>query len=139
MAVDHGAAELEIAHAALELVGGGFGILHRQMREAGITVRALLDFLGEEIVRGARVANGGRGIALDLHARPGDRQHRAGDAGLVHHRQPLFAEVGERAIELRGLGRRDVDHGRPPIGLGGGIQEMLFERDLLDHWRLLTR
>ena len=133
VAVDHGAAELELAHAALELVGGGLGILHGQMRKAGIAVRTLLHFLGEEIVRGARVAHGGRGVALDLHAGSGDRQHRARDAGLVHHRQPLLAEIGQACIELRGLGRRDVDHGRTPVGLGGGVQEVLFECDFLDH------
>ena len=46
--------ELELAHAALELVGGGLGILHRQVAEAGIAVRPLLDFAGEEVVAGAR-------------------------------------------------------------------------------------
>src|SRR6516162_7884355 len=34
MAVDHGAAELELAHAAFELVRGGDGVLHGKMREA---------------------------------------------------------------------------------------------------------
>ena len=40
VAVDHGAAEFQLAHAALELVGGAARVLHRQMREAGIAVRA---------------------------------------------------------------------------------------------------
>ena len=131
--VDHGAAKLQVADAAFEFLGCGFDILHGKVGEAGIAVRALAHFRGEEIVRCPRGTNGGRGVALDLHAGPGDRQHGARDAGLVHHLQPLVAEVAEAGVKLRRLGRCDIDHGRPPIRLGRGIQKVLFQGNLLDH------
>src|SRR6185312_615740 len=133
VAVDHGAAELELAHAALELGGGGPGVLHGQMREAGIALRPFLHFLGQKIIRRARGPHRRGGAALGLHARSGHRQDRARDAGFVHHRQALLAEIGQRAVELRRFLRRDVHHGRVPVRFGGGIEEVLFERDLLDH------
>ena len=98
MAIDHGAAEFEIAHAAFQLVGGGLRVLHGKMREAGIAVGTFLNFLGEKIVRRTGVAHRGRGIRLHLHAGTGNRQHGAGDARLIHHLQPLLAEIGERRI-----------------------------------------
>ena len=133
VAVDHGAAELQLAHTALEFIGGGFGVLHGEMGETGIAVGALLHFVGEEIVRGARLAHCRRGVALDLNAGSGDRQHDARDAGLVHGRKPPLTEIGEAAEQLGGLGRGDIDHGRPPVVHRAGIQEMLFQGDLLDH------
>src|SRR4029079_15617865 len=72
-------------------------------------------------------------VTLRLHARAGDRQDLPRDAMLFHHLQTLLAEIGQSCIKLRRLGRRDIDHGRPPIGLGCRIQEMLLERDLFDH------
>ena len=56
MAVDHGAAEFQVAHATLQLIGGAARVLHRQVSKAGIAVRPLLHFTGEKIVRlpGAR-------------------------------------------------------------------------------------
>jgi len=133
MSVDHGAAELQIAHAALELVGGSLCILHGKMRETRIVVGPLLNFLGQEIVRCAGGTHGFCGVAFHLHARPGDRQDRPRDAVLFHHLQALLAEIGQSRVKLRRFGRGNVDHCRPPIGLGGRIQEMLLERDLLDH------
>ena len=115
MPVDHGAAKLQVADATFEFVGSGFGILHGKMSEAGIAVRALLHFLGQEIVGGTRGTNGGRGITLRLHAGSGDCQDRTRDPGLVHHLQPLVAEVAQARVKLRRLGRRDIDHGRAPI------------------------
>src|SRR5262249_61165354 len=35
MAIDHGAAEFELAHASFELVRGGGGLLHWEIRQAG--------------------------------------------------------------------------------------------------------
>ena len=48
--VDHGAAEFELCHAALQLVGRGLGVLHGEVREAGKAIGPLLDLLGEEVV-----------------------------------------------------------------------------------------
>src|SRR4029450_973906 len=53
MPINHGAAERELAHAALEFVGRGLRILHRKVRKARISVGTLLHFLCKEIVRGA--------------------------------------------------------------------------------------
>ena len=79
------AANFSSLHAAFELVGGGFGVLHRQVGEAGVAIRALLDFACEEIVGGfARLADGGGGVALGLHAGAGEDEHRARDAGAIH-------------------------------------------------------
>jgi hypothetical protein len=121
MPVNHGAAELELAHAALEFVGRGLRILHRNVRKARISVRTLLHFLCKEIVRGACSPHSFCGVALCLHARSGDRKNGPRDAVLVHHLQSLFAEIGEARIELCSPGRRDIDHCRAPIGFGGGI------------------
>ena len=71
VAVDHGAAEFEVVHAALQLVRGGERILHREVREAGILIGPLLNLARQEIIALARLADGGRGIALDLHAGAG--------------------------------------------------------------------
>jgi hypothetical protein len=84
VAVDHGAAEFQLPDAALQFIGSGLGVLHRQMREAGIAVRPLLDFLGQEVVTGLGVADRRRGVTLGLYAGAGQAQHGAFDAGLVH-------------------------------------------------------
>jgi hypothetical protein len=133
MPVNHGAAELELAHAALEFVSRGLRILHRKVRKARISVGTLLYFLCKEIVRRARSPHGFWDLALRLHAGPGDRKNGPRDAVLVHHLQSLFAEFGKACIELGSPGRCDIDHCRAPIGFGGGIEEMFFQRDLVDH------
>src|SRR6185437_15481155 len=46
---------------------------------------------------------------------------------------PPLAEIGQARVELSGFFRSHVHHRRPPIGLGGGIQEMFFQRDFFDH------
>jgi hypothetical protein len=81
------------------------------MREAGIAVGPLLDFLGEEVVAGFGVADRRRNVALGLHARPGKAQHGALDSGPVHRRQPLFAEIGVEVQEPVALGGRHLAHG----------------------------
>src|SRR5437588_5748403 len=45
MAVDHGAAEFELAHATLKFVGRRARVLHGKMRKARIAVRPLFDLL----------------------------------------------------------------------------------------------
>ena len=56
VAVDHGAGEFQVAHAALEFVGRGLCVLHRKMREAEIAVRRLLHLGRQKIVGLARDA-----------------------------------------------------------------------------------
>ena len=115
VAVDHGAAEFQVAHGAFELVRGSDGILHGKMGEPGITVRALPNFARQEIVGLAGIANGGGGVALGLHARPRQAENGARDAGAVHGFEPPFAEVGQAREGLLALGGRKVDGRRIPI------------------------
>ena len=93
MAIDHRAGEPQLAHAALELVGGGFGVLHGKMGKAGIAVGAFADRACEEIIRLARLAARGCSILFRLNSRPGQSEHGAGDAGLVHGGKPHLAEI----------------------------------------------
>ena len=139
VAVDHRAAELQLLDAALELVGRGLGVLHRQMREAGIAVRPLLDFLGQKIVARFGGADRRGDVALGLHAGTGERQHRAGDPGLVHRGEPHLAEIGVAVQKVLALGRRHLGHRRVPVLDESRAQEMLFERDLLDQGVLPRR
>src|SRR5712672_4831649 len=116
------------------------------MREAGVAVRPALDLARQEIIRRARLADRGRSVGLALHARSGEAEDRAIDAGAVHRREPLLAEVGQAGHHLtQNLGIDVPDRG-PPVILEAGAQEMLFERNLLDHsdsaaasffWRLM--
>ena len=131
--VDHGAAEFQLVHAAIELVGGRLGVLHRQMREAGILVGPLLDFPSQKIVALARLADRGRGVALDLHARSAQRQDRPLDPAAVHRLQPLLAEIieaGDHTADDMGV---HIADGGLPVILEAWAQEVLFERDLLGH------
>jgi hypothetical protein len=68
--VDHGTEELEIAHAAFELVRGRAGILHGEMREGAVAVRLPLNFARQEVVCFAGSAHGRRRVALGLNPRP---------------------------------------------------------------------
>ena len=133
MTVDHGAAELELAHAAFELVRGADGVLHGKVREAGIAVRPLFDFTSEEIIGRAGVVARRLDVAFCLHARPGQRQHAALDAGAIHGVEAHLAEVGQTREKLLPFVRREVRNGRRPIVLEAGAEEVFFNRDLLDH------
>src|SRR5262245_20807526 len=133
MAVDHGAAELELAHAAFEFVRGGGRVLHGKMREAGIAVWALLDLTGEEIIGRARLVACRLDVAFGLHAWPRQRQHAAFDAGAIHGVEPHLTEVGQTREKLLSFVCREVYDGRRPIVLEAGAEEVFFNRDLLDH------
>ncbi len=133
VAVDHGAAKFQLAHAALELVGGAPRVLHRQVRKAGIAVRAFADFAREKIVGVTRDAGGRGDVALDLDAGAGDGQHRARDAGLVHRLQALLAEIGQARQQIGGVLRVDIANRGPPVSLMPGSQKMLFQRNFLHH------
>ncbi len=51
VAVDHRAAEFEVAHAAFEFGGGGGRVLHGEVSETGIAIRLFLDFARQKVVR----------------------------------------------------------------------------------------
>ena len=133
VAVDHGAAEPQLAHRALELVGGRDGVLHRKVCETGIAVGSLADLTGEEIVGLARFAAGRAAVPLGLHARSREREHAAGNAAAIHGAEPQLAEIGQAREELVALRRREVHHRRRPIVLEAGTQEVLLQCDLRDH------
>src|SRR5580704_2910946 len=133
VAIDHGAAELQLTHAAFQLIGGAFCVLHRQMSESGITVGPLRDFACEKVIGLARSARGRSRVALGLYARAGDRQDGARDTGFVHAFEAQPAEIGEIAKEIFGALRRDFRHRRPPVIDQAGRQEVLLERDFADH------
>ena len=65
------------------------------MREAGIAVRAFLDFAREKIVGLTRVAVAVATSRSICTPGPAMAQHGARDAGLVHRLQPLLAEIGQ--------------------------------------------
>ena len=88
VAVDHGAAEFQLALATLELIRGGSRVLHGKVREAVVAVRPLLDFACQEVVGVARLAARNLGVRLDLDARTGQGQDRTRDARAIHCREP---------------------------------------------------
>ena len=101
VAVDHRAAEFEIADATFSSSAARLGVLHRQMGEAGIAVRAFFDFAREKVVRTrapCRVA-----VAASRSAcTPGpaiERTARAMPASSMLFK-PQFAEIGEVAKEV---------------------------------------
>src|SRR4029453_7602801 len=104
----------------------------------GIAVRALGDFAGQEVVRLARLAARDPGVALGLHARPGQRKYAAFDAGAIHGGEPHLAEIGEAREKVVALLRGQVDDRRRPIVLEAGTEAVLFDRDLLDHASLVV-
>ncbi len=133
VAVDHDAAEFELMHAALELVGGRARILHREMAETRIAFRTFLDLARQEFIGVARLAARDRSVGLGLHAGSGQRQDRSRDAGAVHGGEPHVAEVRQPCDHLaQDLGIDVPDRGLP-VGFEPGTQEVLFERYLLDH------
>ena len=100
-----------------------------KMPKAGIAVGPLDDFAGQKIVGLGGAAAGRRGIALDLHAGPGYRQHRARDAGAVHGLKPRVAEILQAREQPAHGFLVDTAHGGQPIILKARTQEMLFEGD----------
>ena len=138
VAVDHRAAEFEVAYAALQLVRRAAGVLHGKMREAVIAVRPLGDFAGQKIVGLARAALRHRRVALALHSRPGDRKNGAGNARAIHRPEPRLAEIGEAGQDATRYLRVNVADRRPPVFFVTGCQEMLFKRNLADHAFLVS-
>src|SRR6516225_5106482 len=133
VAVDHRPAQPELVHRALELVGCGAGVLHRQMGEAAVTVGAFDDLASKEIVRGAHPADCGRSIGFRLHAWSGEREDATLDAGRIHRFEPHLAEVGETRVEfLPSLGWK-IDDGRRPVFLETGREKVFLDGNLADH------
>ena len=133
VAVDHDAAEAELADAALELVGGYAWILQRYMPEPGIAVRPPLDLPGQEVVALPGLAAGRRGAGLDLHAGTRKREDCTLDPGLIHLAKAVLAEVPQARHDLPVDGRVDIADCGLPVVLEAGTQEVLFERDFSDH------
>src|SRR5579863_7695177 len=48
--IDQGTAKTEVADTPLQFVGGCCRVLHREMRKAGIAVRAVLDLARQHVV-----------------------------------------------------------------------------------------
>src|SRR4030081_94041 len=146
VAVDHGAAELEIAHAAFQFVRRRLGVLHGQMSEARIAFRPLLDLARQEVVGDASVANGRPGVVLGLHAGTCQSKNRAVDVGPIHGVDAHLAKIRKTRERLIAFGLRQIGGRRIPVLDKFGAEEMLFERNLLDHsdsgaasffWRLM--
>ncbi len=129
MAVDKGTLEAELAHASLELAGGGIRFLHRQMCKSRVARRVLLDLGGEKVVDPARLAHRPGTVALDLHARRNQRQHRDLDPGFVHGGDAVLGKIrktrGNRAQEPR---LEEIGTGPGSVGKAVG-PEVLLERD----------
>src|SRR5215467_9448935 len=104
-----------------------------QRSSSSAAARALFDFTGEEIIGRAGVLARRLDVAFGLHARPGQRQHAAFDAGAIHGIEPHLTEVGQTREKLLSLVRREVYDGWRPIVLEAGAEEVFFNRDLLDH------
>jgi len=104
------------------------------MGKAGKTVRSLLHFLGEEIVRDACVADGGRGIAFGLHTRPGDRQHaRAMPVlSIISSRWPpksVSAAYNSAVFSARHRPWSGANRARSP-GPGNALPGQFFDHDV---------
>ena len=105
VAVYHRSPEAQLAHAPLQLVGGSLWVLQGKVRQPTKTGRVQLNFFGQEIVGFAGQAHGVGGIRLRLYAGAGERQKRPFDAGRVHGRQALLAEILQAGQNiLHGLG-----------------------------------
>jgi hypothetical protein len=103
------------------------------MRKAGIAVGPLLDLARQEIIGLARPPDGDRGVALALHARPGNGQNGARDACAIHRLEAHFSEIRQARKEAAGDCGINAADRSAPIAVEAGTQEMLLERDLADH------
>ena len=109
VAVDHGAAELQLAH------GSARARQRRRRRPAWQDARsrysgpaAFAISTRQEIIRLTRFTARGLGVRLGLHAGSGQRQDRARDARAIHGRKPQVRRnrTGERPTGCRSPDRR---------------------------------
>ncbi len=133
VAVDHGANDAQFAHCAFKLAGRGHGVLHREVGKARIAAGTFLYLAGEEIVRFPCTAHRNRGVALDLHTGPGDRENGTFDAVAIHLGDAQVGEFSEPRHRLAENVRRNFARRGLPIVLEARRQEMLLKRDFLDH------
>src|SRR5262249_51319066 len=96
-------------------------------------VGPLLHLARQEIVGGARVANSGRAVTLDLDARTGQTKDRACDTGLIHRVKTPSAELRQPRELVLPDGGRQVGGSRVPVVLEARTEEMLLEGDFPDH------
>ena len=131
VAIDHGALEAVFADRTLQLIGRRFRRRGRQRGEGGEPVWMASHRVGEAVV-GLTGERHRLGRVELLHARSGQRQHLHIDAGRIHVRDPVVAEIAELLDEL-GVARQV---------LPGTFDErpgrvVLFERDRA--WPLLSQ
>ena len=119
--VDDDALEAELAHAALDLLGGRRGILRCRGRQTGVALGIARD-RGRELVVGIVRDGVGRGRVEHLHARAGQRQDLHVDAGVVHVGEPPLAEVLQ-ALDDRGRARTRAAEIEAPQARKSGIVE----------------
>ena len=134
VAVDHGAAEFELAHAALEFSRPRRRHPASAGGETGIAVGPLRDFARQEFVRRARIAD----RALPCRARPAHRGRRWRERSARCPPDPwLASRISPKSFKRaknssRFFGRQIRDRGRPVIFQPGG-QAMLLKRNLARH------
>ena len=118
-AVDERADETEVLHAPLELRRAGVRALHRQHGEAREALGMLGDRGGQMVVHLARHGDA-VGAGHEIGAGAGVGEHLHGDAGLVHRREALLADLGQRARagSARSVGASPRPEAAPAIALG---------------------
>lgn len=129
LTVDEGALEAKLLDGALELRGGGAGVLRGKMGKARIPPRPLLHFARQEVIGVTRQTDRRLCILFPLDAGRSDREYGEIDAGLVHCLQPQLIEVdqatidvGEQLFALGRLGHKFLGQFRR--------REVFLERDL---------
>ena len=131
IAVDHGALEAEVAHAALEFTRRSVGILQGDMGETQIAVGAGASHIGEKIIGLGGLRRGASGVGLHLHAGASDGENRLLDARAIHAGEAHVAEIREGGVDLVENGLGHIRHGRLPVFDQPRRDEVFFQRDLL--------
>src|SRR5262245_5213668 len=149
VAMDHGALEPELGHAAFELLRCGPRVGRRQCREPGEPIRVLGNRRGENVVSVAR--HWDRDVRCKaLRTGLTKRKYLYVDAGRIHVAQPLLAEIadllGDIVADMLAAAR---DPELAEVG-GGRVlaqqrrDEMLFDGDdarrftsseIVGHWK----
>jgi hypothetical protein len=120
VAVDHRSAKLQLTQATFQFIRRCLRVLHRQMRKARIAVRTLLDLARQKIVGLARPPDSHGGIALALHARPGNGQNGPRYAGAIHRLEAQFPEIRQPRKKAAGDCGIDAANGGAPIAVEAG-------------------
>lgn len=131
LAVDHGAAEAELADAAGKLRGCFRGLLQREVSKPAKSFRVQLNFLGKEVIGLPRETDSRSRILFDLDAGSGQGEDRVRNLILIHRRKAAFSEIRECADGLAKQVGADVHRRAPEIFDELRSHEVLLERDLL--------